>query len=88
MILQVQNQITMARPIIVILGAGTRTGLATATKFHEAGYEPIRVSRQGSANGQFKGIQADLSNVEIVGKIFEEIRHDSGEPEVVIYNGQ
>ena len=78
----------MARPIIVILGAGGRTGLATATKFHEAGYEPIMVSRQGSANGQFKGIKADLSSVENVGKIFEEIRRELGEPQVVVHNGE
>ena len=82
-----RNRFRMARPIILILGAGRRTGLAIATRFYEAGFEPVMVSRQGNATGRFKAIKADLSDVKSVGKIFEEVRRE-GEPQVVIHNGE
>lgn len=76
-----------SQPVILILGAGKRIGAQTAQRFAEGGYKVAVVSRQQGGDAGYTNIQADLSDVEAVQTVFEQVRKELGEPSVVVYNG-
>ena len=80
---------TGPNPILLILGAGNRVGLLTASYFAQRGYRVAVVSRSISAaeNPGYLTINADLADPGTVGTVFTTVREKLGEPNVIVYNG-
>jgi NAD(P)-dependent dehydrogenase (short-subunit alcohol dehydrogenase family) len=72
-------------PTLLIIGAGSRVGQATADAFAAAGYTVAVASRSG--NIEPKHFTFDASKPETVRDLFSEVRRTTGIPSVVIYNG-
>lgn len=73
---------------VLIIGAGSNVGQATAHKFAEAGYSVATASRSGKLESQYKHFTFDASKPETVAGLFEQVRKAVGTPSVVIYNGE
>jgi NAD(P)-dependent dehydrogenase (short-subunit alcohol dehydrogenase family) len=81
----------MPAKIILVLGAGPRTGLSIIKKFSQNGYKTIGVA--GTPSPELLktadlAISADLSKYESVKSIFSEVRSKIGIPNVVVYNSK
>lgn len=76
--------------VLLILGAGSNTGLATVKKFASEGYKVAAVSRHPSdelkKNAQLI-VPADLKDPSQVEEVFKQVTKKLGPPHVVIYNG-
>lgn len=78
-------------PIILILGAGSRTGHHVAQTFAAKGYRIALVSRrqkEEDSNADQLNISSNLSDPDSVIKAFSQVRAVLGHPSVVIYNGR
>ncbi|OTB00851.1 hypothetical protein M426DRAFT_323965 [Hypoxylon sp. CI-4A] len=73
-------------PIVLIIGAGARIGLATARTFSAAGYKVVVASRSNNCGSQFTFIPFDAARPESVAGLFKKVHSDVGIPNVVIYN--
>jgi NAD(P)-dependent dehydrogenase (short-subunit alcohol dehydrogenase family) len=80
----------MSKLILLVLGAGSGVGLSAASHFENLGFKVAAVSRRISARDHptYLTINADLTEPESIQYIFEKVRKDLGEPNVVIYNGK
>ena len=79
----------MASPVALILGAGPGVGLSVAKYFSAKGWKVAAVSRTIKEDIKAVAalnIAADLSDIESVAKIFQEVNSKLGIPNVVIYN--
>lgn len=81
-----------AKKVVVILGAGPKVGLATASKFQAAGYTVAVGSRKPALDElRAKGLvpfRVDLSDPVSVPAAFDTVVAETGAfPEVIIYNG-
>ena len=74
-------------PTLLIIGAGSRVGQATADAFAAAGYTIAVASRSGKIGSKYKHFTFDASKPETVRDLFSEVRRTTGIPSVVIYNG-
>ncbi|RFU35521.1 hypothetical protein B7463_g827, partial [Scytalidium lignicola] len=79
----------MSKPILLVLGAGNNIGLHTASFFAKRGYRVAVVSRSISPQDypQYLAIKADLADSEAIKGVFDQVRNELGEPNVVLYNG-
>lgn len=77
--------------VLLILGAGSNTGRAVASKFLEGGYKVALVARRlepGQSEDGMLNIRADLTEAQAVVDAFETTRKVLGEPNIVVYNGK
>lgn len=81
----------MSKPVALILGYGANVGTAVAKKFSSNGYSVAISARKltdgKTAEGYF-AVKADLSDTAAIPSIFEKVRKELGNPNVVIYNGK
>lgn len=78
-------------PVLLLFGAGSNTGLATARKFAKEGYKVAAVSRSPSAalrSAAHLVVPADLADPRTVEAAFAAATAELGVPHVVVYNGQ
>ena len=79
----------MTSPVILILGAGANIGTSIARKFSEKAYKVAVVSRtfrkEFSELGYLQ-VNEDLSEPNVVEKVFAEVTSKLGIPSVVVYN--
>lgn len=73
---------------ILIIGAGSNIGDATADKFAEDGYKVALASRTNKAQSKHKHFAFDASQPETVQDLFKAVCESVGTPSVVLYNGQ
>lgn len=80
----------MSRPILLILGAGGNVGLQTASFFATKGFHVAIVARSLIAKDypSYLTINADLSDPNAIETVFEKVRKELGDPNVVVYNGK
>ncbi len=78
----------MSGPILLFLGAGSNIGLHTASYFAKKGFRVAVVSRSLTASDHpsYLSINADLSDPSSIESIFQQVRKELGEPNVVVYN--
>jgi len=81
------------RPICMITGLGEGTGGYTARRFAKAGYRIAMLARTKERLDRFekelkgsKGFICDVSNIDSLKQICDEIKSDMGSPEVLIHN--
>ena len=72
---------------LLIIGAGSNIGLATAKLFTSAGYNVALASRTKFTD-LYNYYSFDASKPETVAQLFEDVRKDLGDPKIVIYNGK
>ena len=80
----------MAR-VVLILGAGPKLGDTIASAFADSGYKVALAARSLNTNSgkdRFFHVRADLSNPQAVAGVFDEVIHEIGPPNIVIYNGE
>ncbi|KAG0651933.1 hypothetical protein D0Z07_1239 [Hyphodiscus hymeniophilus] len=73
-----------ANPVVLILGAGPRTGVSVAESFASKGYKVAVVSRNGNGSKNDKGylsLKADFTNPDSIPAVFEAVKTD-----VIVYN--
>lgn len=79
-----------SNPVVLILGAGPRVGVAVAEKFASLGYSVAVVSRKGTGTKNDKGflsLKADFTEPNSIPALFEEVKSEFKiAPSVVIYN--
>ena len=79
-----------ANRVLLIFGAGPRLGKGVASKFYANGYK-VALAARSLTNGQPEDdilhIQAELSDPQIVLRVFETTINTFGHPNVVVYNG-
>eukprot|EP01129_Flabellula_baltica_P003118 TRINITY_DN12962_c0_g1_i1.p1 TRINITY_DN12962_c0_g1~~TRINITY_DN12962_c0_g1_i1.p1 ORF type:complete len:249 (+),score=44.83 TRINITY_DN12962_c0_g1_i1:31-747(+) len=84
-------------PIIVVLGVGPGIGGSVAKRFSSEGYTTVLISRQEentipvrshieSQGGIVYAYHTDISVPENITSLFETIRSDVGNPDVLVYN--
>lgn len=81
----------MAKPIILILGAGSNVGQSVAKKFAAEGYDVALAARSlkdGTSAEGFRTFQADFSERTSVPDVFAKVEATLGAPNVVVYNGR
>ena len=80
----------MSARILLVLGAGNNVGLHTAAAFEKQGYRVAVVSRSISAHDypEYLTINADFADPEAIRGVFDQVRTQLGEPNVVLYNGK
>lgn len=80
---------TAEQQTVLILGAGPNIGASIAEQFADNGYKVVLTSRKqhDDANPAYSYVQGDLSDPKSVVEIFAKVREISGEPSVVVYNG-
>jgi len=80
----------MSSPVLLVLGAGGGVGLSVLKKFKAEGYKTAAVARNPSdavKAASDKTYTGDLADPpEAVEKIFDSVRSDLGDPNVVVYN--
>jgi NAD(P)-dependent dehydrogenase (short-subunit alcohol dehydrogenase family) len=85
-----QSKVTMATPVVLILGAGPRIGASVAENFASQGYKVAVASRKGEGKINEKGylsIKADFTDPQSIAPVFEAVKAEFGTaPSVVIYN--
>ena len=74
-------------PIVLIIGAGSNVGLATAELFSKAGYTIAVASRSNKTGSKFKHFHFDAAKPDMVPSLFNQVKDSLGTPRVVIYNG-
>lgn len=75
-------------PTALIIGAGSKVGLATSTAFASAGYKVAVASRTAKLQDSgFTHFAFDAAKPDTVRGLFESVRRTVGVPSVVIYNG-
>jgi NAD(P)-dependent dehydrogenase (short-subunit alcohol dehydrogenase family) len=80
----------MSTPVLLVLGAGPKIGLAVANSFAAKGYKVALAARslqEGVGEDGFLRIKADFENAERVRDVFAKVRKELGIPSVVVYNG-
>lgn len=82
---------TSVSPVILILGAGPRTGQHVARAFASKGYKVALASRnakeEDSTTDQVN-VSSDLSDPDSVTGVFSRVKKLVGLPSVVVYNGK
>lgn len=75
-------------PILLVFGAGSNVGLKTAAHFANRGYRVAVVSRKLSAaeNPKYLTINADVGDPGAIQGVFERVRAELGDPNVVLWN--
>ncbi|KXJ87197.1 hypothetical protein Micbo1qcDRAFT_236422 [Microdochium bolleyi] len=78
----------MSAPILLVFGAGSNVGLKTAAHFAERGYRVAVVSRSLSAaeHPKYLTINADVGDPGAIQGVFERVRAELGDPNVVLWN--
>jgi len=81
-----------ANPVALILGAGPRIGISTATKFASLGYKVAVVSRSGIGASiapieGFLSLKADFTNPDSIPELFNAVESEfHSPPSVIVYN--
>lgn len=80
----------MPAPILLLLGAGSNVGLLSAAYFAVRGFRVAVVARSLLAEDypSYLAMNADLGDLRSIKLIFERVRAELGEPNVVLYNGE
>jgi NAD(P)-dependent dehydrogenase (short-subunit alcohol dehydrogenase family) len=81
----------MSSPIVLILGAGSNIGQATAKAFASQGYKVALASRSmkdAESTSDELHIPTDLSNSNAVIDAFAKVKSVYGPPSVIVYNGK
>ncbi|SDI56019.1 Short-chain dehydrogenase [Paraburkholderia steynii] len=80
-------------PVAVVVGAGPGNGEALAKRFAEAGYavallarDQARVTVLANQVPNSRGYACDVADAEAVSTVFERIRSDLGEVDVLLFN--
>ncbi len=83
----------MPLPVCAIVGAGPGNGAAFARQFSRAGYHVALLARSGAALesltaqiAETRGYVYDATDPDDATRVFAEIRHDLGPPQVLIFN--
>ena len=75
-------------PTVLIIGAGSNIGHATADAFAEAGYQVAVASRSSKAAlEKYQHFAIDASKADTLRDVFSSVKQTIGIPSVVIYNG-
>lgn len=74
-------------PTVLIIGAGSNVGLATAESFLGAGYSVAVASRSNKTGSKFTHFPFDASKPDTVPSLFAQVQEAFGTPSVVVYNG-
>jgi len=79
--------------VCVVVGVGPGNGESCCRKFAEEGYEVAALARSGDSLrelvGEISGVSAyacDATEADEVEEVYDSIRSDLGEPDVVVYN--
>ena len=78
-------------PVILILGAGVRTGNSIANTFYKNGFKvalATRTIKPQHDQSRDLVIQAEFSNPSSTIAVFDEVKEKIGTPNVVVYNGK
>ena len=83
----------MAKPVCVVAGVGPGNGAAFARRFASEGYAVALLARSTDLAGQLasglpdaRTYACDVTDAASVSRVFDAIRRDLGEPEVLVYN--
>ena len=76
----------MEKKVVIITGASSGLGLATATRLLNAGYTVYGIARDPLKDDAFKCYVSDVNNIEAISEIFEEIYKKEGRIDVVYNN--
>ena len=76
----------MEKKVVIITGASSGLGLATATRLLNAGYTVYGIARDPLKGDAFKCYVSDVNNIEAISEIFEEIYKKEGRIDVVYNN--
>lgn len=74
------------KKVVIITGASSGIGLATAELLTEKGYQVYGISRGKNQNDRFRCYECDVNNTPRIKEIFEEIYNTEGRIDVVINN--
>lgn len=81
----------MSKPVILILGAGSRVGQSVAQIFASKGYKVALTARkvqETDSTPDQLNIAGDLADPSTVADVFSKVRAKLGTPSVVVYNGE
>jgi NAD(P)-dependent dehydrogenase (short-subunit alcohol dehydrogenase family) len=82
---------TAKSPVVLILGAGSNIGQATARTFASKGYKVALAARslnEADSTENQLNIPSDFSKTDDVVSAFNKVKKVYGVPSVVIYNGK
>lgn len=74
------------KKVVLITGASSGIGLATAEYLADKGYTVYGTARKPFANAKFKCLSADVNNHEQMKSVFETIVNEEGRIDVVVNN--
>lgn len=72
--------------VVVVTGASSGIGLATAKYFSEKGNKVYGLSRRGTSDGSFVGVVCDVTDFAAVSKVFADIEQAEGRIDVLVNN--
>ena len=76
----------MKNKIVVVTGASSGIGMATAKYFAERGNKVYGLSRRGTSDGSFVGVQCDVTDFAAVAAVFADIAAADGQIDVLVNN--
>lgn len=76
----------MKNKIVVITGASSGIGLATAQYFAQKGNKVYGLSRRGTSDGSFVGVQCDVTDYAAVAETYNQIMQAEGRIDVLVNN--
>lgn len=76
----------MKNKIVVVTGASSGIGMATAKYFAECGNKVYGLSRRGTSDGSFVGVSCDVTDFAAVASVFADIVATEGQIDVLVNN--
>ena len=76
----------MKNKIVVVTGASSGIGLATAQYFAQKGNKVYGLSRRGTTDGSFVGIKCDITDYTAVGDTYNSIIQAEGRIDILVNN--
>lgn len=72
--------------VVVVTGASSGIGLATASYFAQTGCKVYGLSRRGTSDGSFVGVACDVTDYAAVQRVLDDIVADDGRIDVFVNN--
>ena len=72
--------------VVIVTGASSGIGQATATYFAAKGHKVYGLSRRGTSDGSFVGVSCDVTDFSAVSACFAQIVADEGRIDVLVNN--